>query len=175
MRKLWRLYHSGDVFSVNEEEASKAELKVLHKTIKKINYDIEHFSFNTSVSNFMICVNELTELKCNKRVVLEPLAILISPYSPHIAEELWHKLGHQESITYAQFPECNEAYLVETAFSYPISFNGKTKFNYEFDLSLSKEDLEKAVMSLEQTQKMLEGKLPKKVIVVHQKIVNIVV
>jgi leucyl-tRNA synthetase len=175
MRKLWRLYHSGDVFSVNEEEASKAELKVLHKTIKKINYDIEHFSFNTSVSNFMICVNELTDLKCNKRAVLEPLAILISPYAPHIAEELWSKLGHDESITYAQFPVCNEAYLIETTFSYPISFNGKTKFNYEFDLSLGKDDLEKAVMDLEQTQKLLEGKTPKKVIVVHQKIVNIVI
>lgn len=175
IRKLWRLYHTGDVFNVSEEEASKAEMKTLHKTIKKINYDIEHFSFNTSVSNFMICVNELSELKCNKRAVLEPLAILISPYAPHIAEELWHKLGHHESITYAQFPECNDAYLVETTFSYPISFNGKTKFNYEFDLSLGKEDLEKAVMALEQTQKVLEGKLPKKVIVVHQKIVNIVV
>jgi leucyl-tRNA synthetase len=175
MRKLWRLYHHGDVFNVIDEAATKTELKTLHKTIKKINYDIEHFSFNTSVSNFMICVNELTELKCNKRSVLEPLAILISPYAPHIAEELWNKLGHTESITYAQFPVCNEAYLVETTFSYPISINGKTKFNYDFDLSLGKEDLEKAVMALEQTQKMLEGKLPKKVIVVHQKIVNIVV
>ena len=175
MRKLWRLYHSGDVFNVSDEEATKAELKTLHKTIKKINYDIENFSFNTSVSNFMICVNELTELKCNKRAILAPLAILISPYAPHIAEELWSKLGHQESITYAQFPECNETYLIETSFNYPISFNGKTKFNYDFDLSLSKEDLEKAVMELEQTQKLLEGKLPKKIIVVHQKIVNIVV
>jgi leucyl-tRNA synthetase len=123
----------------------------------------------------MICVNELTDLKCNKRAVLEPLAILISPYAPHIAEELWSKLGHDESITYAQFPVCNEAYLIETTFSYPISFNGKTKFNYEFDLSLGKDDLEKAVMDLEQTQKLLEGKTPKKVIVVHQKIVNIVI
>lgn len=175
MRKLWRLYQNGDVFNVSEEEATKAELKTLHKTIKKINYDIENFSFNTSVSNFMICVNELTELKCNKRSILEPLAILIAPYAPHIAEELWSKLGHQESITYAQFPECNETYLVETSFSYPISINGKTKFNYEFELSLSKEDLEKAVMELDQTQKLLEGKLPKKIIVVPQKIVNIVI
>ncbi len=175
MRKLWRLYHDGDIFNVSDEEATKAELKVLHKTIKKINYDIENFSFNTSVSNFMICVNELTELKCNKRAILEPLAILIAPYAPHIAEELWHQLGHSESITYASFPECNESYLVETSFSYPISINGKTKFNYEFELSLTKEDLEKAVMALEQTQKMLDGKAPKKVIVVHQKIVNIVV
>jgi leucyl-tRNA synthetase len=175
MRKLWRLYHHGDVFNVSDEEATKAELKTLHRTIKKINFDIENFSFNTSVSNFMICVNELTELKCNKRAILEPLAILIAPYAPHIAEELWNKLGHAESITYATFPECNESYLVETSFSYPISFNGKTKFNHEFDLSLTKEALEKAVMELEQTQTILEGKQPKKVIVVHQKIVNIVV
>jgi leucyl-tRNA synthetase len=114
-------------------------------------------------------------LKCNKRVILEPLAILISPYAPHIAEELWSKLGHQDSITYAAFPACDESYLVETSFNYPISLNGKTKFNYEFELSLSKEDLEQAVMQLDQTQKILEGKIPKKVIVVHQKIVNIVV
>ena len=175
MRKLWRLYHDGDIYNVSDEQANKAELKTLHKTIKKINYDIENFSFNTSVSNFMICVNELTELKCNKRAILEPLAILIAPYAPHIAEELWSKLGHSESITYANFPECNESYLVETSFSYPISLNGKTKFNYEFDLSITKEELEKAVMSLDQTIKILDGKAPKKVIVVHQKIVNIVV
>jgi len=175
IRKLWRLYHTNDIFNVSNEDATKAELKTLHKTIKKINYDIAHFSFNTSVSNFMICINELTELKCNKRVILEPLAILISPYAPHIAEELWNKLGHTDSITFAEFPECNESYLIETTFSYPISLNGKTKFNCEFDLSLSKEELEKAVMLLEQTTKMLEGKTPKKVIVVHQKIVNIVV
>ena len=175
MRKLWRLYHDGDIYNVSDEEANKAELKTLHKTIKKINYDIENFSFNTSVSNFMICVNELTELKCNKRSILEPLAILIAPYAPHIAEELWNKLGHSETITYANFPECNESYLIETSFSYPISLNGKTKFNHEFDLSITKEELEKAVMNLDQTIKILDGKAPKKVIVVHQKIVNIVV
>ena len=175
MRKLWRLYHDGDIYNISDEEANKAELKTLHKTIKKINYDIENFSFNTSVSNFMICVNELTELKCNKRSILEPLAILIAPYAPHIAEELWNKLGHSETITYANFPECNESYLIETSFSYPISLNGKTKFNHEFDLSITKEELEKAVMSLDQTIKILDGKAPKKVIVVHQKIVNIVV
>ena len=181
IRKLWRLYHSpfeggkGDVsWNVSNEAATKAELKVLHKTIKKIVYDIEHFSFNTSVSNFMICVNELTELKCNKREILEPLAIVIAPYAPHIAEELWSKLGHKESITYASFPKFNEQYLVETSFNYPVSLNGKPKFNYEFELSVTKEQLEKEIMTLEQTQKMLEGKTPKKVIVVHQKIINIV-
>ncbi|MGQ0828416.1 MAG: leucine--tRNA ligase [Bacteroidota bacterium] len=175
IRKLWRLYHNGEAFSVSNEPASKPELKVLHKTIKKIANDIENFSFNTSVSNFMICVNELTELKCNKREILEPLAIIIAPYAPHVAEELWEKLGHKESITYATFPVCKEEYLVESAFNYPISFNGKTRFFQEYDLSLSKEDIEKEVMGLEQTKKYLEGKAPKKIIVVHNKIVNIVI
>jgi leucyl-tRNA synthetase len=175
IRKLWRLYHAGDALNISEEKATKPELKVLHKTIKKIISDIEGFSFNTSVSNFMICVNELTELKCNKREILEPLAIIIAPYAPHIAEELWSKLGHKESITYASFPVLKEEYLVESAFNYPVSFNGKTRFFQEYDLSLSKESIEKEVLSLEQTQKYLEGKTPKKVIVVHNKIVNIVV
>jgi leucyl-tRNA synthetase len=183
IRKLWRLYHSDannqqpttNNFFVSNDAATKPELKALHRTIKKIVHDIENFSFNTSVSNFMICVNELTDLKCNKREILEPLAIVIAPYAPHVAEELWNKLGHTESITYATFPECNESYLVETAFSYPVSFNGKTRFFQEYDLSLSKEDIEKEVLTLEQTQKYLEGKTPKKIIVVHNKIVNIVI
>ncbi|HLC83379.1 MAG TPA: class I tRNA ligase family protein, partial [Bacteroidia bacterium] len=175
IRKLWRLYHNGDVLNVSNEAATKPELKTLHKTIKKISYDIENFSFNTSVSNFMICVNELTDLKCNKREILEPLAIIIAPYAPHIAEELWEKLGHTTSISYATFPELNESYLVESAFSYPVSFNGKTRFFQEYDLSLTKEQIEKEVLTLEQTQKYLEGKTPKKIIVVHNKIVNIVI
>jgi leucyl-tRNA synthetase len=175
IRKLWRLYHNGDALNISNEAANKAELKTLHKTIKKIASDIESFSFNTSVSNFMICVNELTELKCNKREILEPLAIIIAPYAPHLAEELWNKLGHTESITYAAFPEVKEEYLVESAFNYPVSFNGKTRFFQEYDLSLSKEAIEKEVLNLEQTQKYLEGKTPKKIIVVHNKIVNIVV
>lgn len=176
IRKLWRLYHNGSgVLNVSDEKAGKPELKALHKTIKKIAHDIENFSFNTSVSNFMICVNELTELKCNKREILEPLAIIIAPYAPHIAEELWKKLGHAESVTYAKFPEFKEEYLVESAFNYPVSFNGKTRFFQEYDLSLSKEEVEKEVLALEQTQKYLEGKTPKKVIVVHNKIVNIVI
>lgn len=175
MRKLWRLYHNGEVVNISNEPASKAELKILHKTIKKIAGDIENFSFNTSVSNFMICVNELTELKCNKREILEPLAIIISPYAPHIAEELWSRLGYTQSITYAVFPDAKEEYLVESSFNYPVSFNGKTRFFQEYDLSLSKEDIEKEILKLEQTQKYLEGKTPKKVIVVHNKIVNIVV
>ncbi|MCW3103233.1 MAG: leucyl-tRNA synthetase [Bacteroidetes bacterium] len=175
MRKLWRLYHNGDTLNISDEAPAKPELKVLHKTIKKIVHDIENFSFNTSVSNFMICVNELTELKCNKRAILEPLAIIIAPYAPHMAEELWKRLGHTESITYAAFPEFREEYLVESAFNYPVSINGKTRFFQEYDLSLSKEDIEKEVLNLEQTQKYLEGKTPKKIIVVHNRIVNIVV
>ncbi len=183
IRKLWRLYHTcsnnqqltTNNFFVSNEPATKPELKVLHKTIKKIISDIEGFSFNTSVSNFMICVNELTELKCNKREILEPLAIIIAPYAPHLAEELWLQLGHNESITYATFPELKEEYLIESAFNYPVSFNGKTRFFHEYDLFLTKEQLEKEVMTLEQTQKYLEGKTPKKIIIVHNKIVNIVI
>ena len=123
----------------------------------------------------MICVNELTDLKCNKREILEPLAVLVAPFAPHIAEELWNKFGHTESVTFAKWPEYKEEYTVENSFSYPVSFNGKTRFFQELDSALSKEDVEKEVMALEQTQKYLEGKQPKKVIVVHKKIVNIVV
>ncbi len=184
IRKLWRLYHQspspigegrGEVFYVSNESPTKPELKTLHKTIKKIAQDIENFSFNTSVSSFMICVNELTELKCSKREILESLAILMAPYAPHIAEELWNKLGHEETITFAAFPICYEEFLIESSFNYPISFNGKTRFFQEYDRALSKEEVEKEVLTLEQTQKYLEGKTPKKVIVVHNKIVNIVI
>jgi leucyl-tRNA synthetase len=183
LKKLWKLFYQSansqqpatNSFSVSEEAPSKAELKSLHKTIKKVTDDIDRFSFNTSVSNFMICVNELTELKCNKRAILEPLIILIAPYAPHIAEEIWEKLGHSDGISYQQWPVFEEKYLTETAFNYPVSFNGKTRFFHEFDLALNKEQLEKEVMALNETQKYLEGKSPKKVIVVHNKIVNIVV
>lgn len=171
LKKLWKLYVNG----ISEEAPAKAELKTLHKTIKKITEDIERFSFNTSVSNFMICVNELTDQKCNKRQILEPLLILVSPYAPHIAEELWEHLGHKESIAIAPFPAFNEAHLVEDNFNYPISFNGKTRFNIEMPLTLTPAEIEKLVMEAEQTQKYLEGKQPKKVIVVPKKIVNIVV
>lgn len=175
VRKLWRLFHQGEQVTISDEPATKLEYKILHKTIKKIAADIDNFSFNTSVSNFMICVNELTDIKCNKREILTPLAIIISSYAPHIAEELWSKLGNTESITYATFPELKQEYLVESAFNYPVSFNGKTRFFQEYDLSLSKEDIEKEVLNLDQTIKYLEGKTPKKIIVVHNKIVNIVV
>ena len=171
LKKLWKLYVNG----ISQDAPTKAELKTLHKTIKKITEDIERFSFNTSVSNFMICVNELTEQKCNKRAILEPLLILVSPYAPHIAEELWKQLGHNESIAFSAFPDFNEAYLVEDNFNYPVSFNGKTRFNIELPTNLSNADIEKMVMEAEQTKKYLDGKQPKKVIIVPKKIVNIVV
>lgn len=177
LKKLWRLFYqnASTTLSVTENEPTKAELKTLHKTIKKITEDIERFSFNTSVSNFMICVNELTDLKCNTRAVLEPLLILVSPYAPHIAEELWSQLGHTESISFEAFPECNEAHLVEDSFTYPVSFNGKMKFSIELPATLTVAEIEKEVMSLEDVQKFLNGASPKKVIIVPKKIVNIVV
>ncbi|MHB8260137.1 MAG: leucine--tRNA ligase [Bacteroidia bacterium] len=175
LKKLWRLFYNTGSFAVSDVEASKAELKALHKSIKKITEDIERFSFNTSVSNFMILVNELTDLKCNKRAILEPLLIILSPYAPHITEELWKQLGHAGSIATESFPMFNEAYLVEDNFAYPISFNGKTRFNIELPLNLSQQEIEKIVMEAEQTRKYLDGKTPKKVIVVPKKIVNIVV
>ncbi len=175
LKKLWRLFHDTQFnFLVTAEAPSKPELKTLHKTIKKIHDDIERYSFNTSVSNFMICVNELSELKCNKRAILEPLVILISPYAPHIAEELWKLLGHTESISYAQFPDYNEAHMEDDSFAYPVSFNGKTKFKMELPLTMGIQEIEKEVMSSEEAKKYLEGKTPKKIIIVPKKIVNIV-
>lgn len=174
LKKLWRLFYGKDGFAISEETPSKAELKTLHKTIKKINEDLERFSFNTSVSNFMICVNELGEQKCNKRAILEPLLVLLSPYAPHITEELWQQCGHAESIAFAPFPELNETYLVEDNFNYPISVNGKMKFQIELPATLSAADIEKEVLSRDEVVKLLNGAQPKKVIVVPKKIVNIV-
>jgi len=174
LKKLWKLYTNEDNFEVSEEKASAESLKTLHKTIKKVTEDIEAFSFNTSVSSFMICVNELMAQKCDQREVLEPLAVLIAPYAPHIAEELWQKLGHNESVTTAAYPEFEEKYLVESTKEYPISFNGKMRFTLELPLDLSKDEIEKAVMANEKTKNQLEGRTPKKIIVVPGKIVNIV-
>ena len=176
LKKLWKLYHLGadGAFYVSDNQATNEEYKTLHKTIKKVEEDIENFSFNTSVSTFMIAVNELTVLKCNKRAILEPLAILIEPYAPHIAEELWQKLGHYESISTANFPLFDPKYLVESSKVYPISFNGKMKFTLELPLDLTKEAIEKAVMAHEKTQQNLQGRIPKNIIIVPGKIVNIV-
>ncbi|WOD44845.1 leucine--tRNA ligase [Hwangdonia lutea] len=174
LKKLWKLYADDNGLKVNDAEPSKESLKTLHKTIKKVQEDIESFSFNTSVSTFMIAVNELTAQKCTSKDILEPLLILISPYAPHIAEELWHQLGHAESISTAAFPKFEEKHLVESSKNYPISFNGKMRFTMELPLDMSKEDIEKAVLAHEKTKDQLQGREPKKVIVVPGKIVNIV-
>jgi len=174
LKKLWGLFFKEGNLLLTDEQANADELKTLHKTIKKITFDIENFSYNTSVSAFMICVNELFTLKCNKKTILEPLTILLAPFAPHIAEELYHVLGNEETVCDAQFPVCNEAYLVESSVKYPISFNGKVRFMLELPADMSKEDVEKTVMANEQTIKQLDGNAPKKIIVVPGKIVNIV-
>lgn len=176
LRKVWNLYHNAaGEFAVSDEKAIKEELKALHKAIKKMEEDMANYSFNTSVSSFMICVNELTALKCNKREVLEPLAVLISPYAPHISEELWSLLGHSGSITTANFPEFKEEYLVESNFEYPVMINGKMRAKLDLPLSLTVPEIEKAALADASVQKWLEGKAPKKVIIVPGKIVNLVV
>ena len=174
LKKLWNLYWAGDSVKVTDESASKDELKSLHKLIKKVTADIENFSFNTSVSAFMICVNELTSLATNKREILKPLLILLSPYAPHIAEELWHAIGEEGSVVTAEWPELNEAYLVEDNFTYPVSFNGKTRFMLSLPATLTPQEVEAAVLSAPEAEKWLEGKTPRKVIVVPKRIVNIV-
>ncbi len=174
LKKLWRLFHDDTGFRVSDASPSKESYKTLHKTIKKVEEDIEAFSFNTSVSTFMIAVNELTAQKCDSREILEPLIVLISPYAPHIAEELWERLGHKGSISTVPFPEFNEGYLIESTKEYPISFNGKMRFKLELPLDLSKDAIEAAVLAHEKTQQYLEGRTPKKVIVVPGRIVNIV-
>lgn len=174
LKKLWKLYLQDEKFAVSDAEPNKEEWKILHKTIKKVDEDITNFSFNTSVSSFMIAVNELTAQKCNKRAILEPLAILIAPYAPHIAEELWLNLGHNESVSTATFPVFDPKYLVESTKTYPVSFNGKTRFTIDLSLDLNKEEIEAAVMAHEKTKQQLEGRIPKKIIIVPGKIVNIV-
>lgn len=169
LKKLWKLY-----LTVDNAEPAKENLKTLHKTIKKVVEDIENFSFNTSVSTFMICVNELTAQKCTSKAILEPLTILVSPYAPHIAEELWEKIGNTQSIAEASFPIFEKKYLVESSKEYPISFNGKMRFTMELSLDLNKDEIEAAVMANEKTQAQLAGRTPKKIIVVPGKIVNIV-
>ncbi|GGG30289.1 leucine--tRNA ligase [Pontibacter amylolyticus] len=176
LKRFWKLFHDNDGnFAVSDEEPTAAELKSLHKTVKKVEEDIERFSFNTSVATFMICVNELTPFKTNKRAILEPLTIALAPYAPHIAEELWEKLGHSESIAFAPFPAWDEKYLVENTFEYPVSVNGKTRGKMAFATDAPREDMEKAVLADEQIVKFLEGKTPKKVIIVPNKIINVVV
>lgn len=174
LRKFWRLYVNDDRLIVTDEEPDREEWKILHKTVKKIELDIENFSFNTSVPAFMIAANELTALKCNKRAVLEPLAIALAPYAPHIAEELWHRLGHDTSITAASFPQWDEKYLTEDSFDYPVSFNGKVRFKLNMPLGATDAEIESAVMAASETARYLDGKTVKKMIIVPKKIINIV-
>lgn len=174
LKKLWRLYFDDNGLIVNNDEPTKDNLKSLHKTIKKVAEDIESFSFNTSVSQFMICVNELSSQNCHSRAILEPLAILVSPYAPHIAEELWSQLGHTTSISEVAFPAFDAKHLVETNKEYPVSFNGKMRFTIELPLDLTKEQIEEIVMKDERTQRQLDGRTPNKVIIVPGKIINLV-
>ena len=174
LKKLWRLYFDENGLIVNNDEPSKDNLKSLHKTIKKVAEDIEGFSFNTSVSQFMICVNELSSQNCHSRAILEPLAVVISPYAPHIAEELWSLLGHQGSIATVPFPVFDPQHLVESEKEYPVSFNGKMRFTIKLPLDLTKEQIEEIVMQDERTQKQLDGRTPNKVIIVPGKIINLV-
>ena len=174
MKKLWRLYFDDNGLQVSDAEPTAEMYKALHKTIKKVTEDIENFSFNTSVSQFMICVNELATLKCNHRAILEPLAVLISPYAPHIAEELWSQLGHEGSISTVAFPVCEEKYLVESEKEYPVSFNGKMRFTIKLPLDLSVPQIQEIVMADERTIKQLDGRTPNKVIIVPGKVINLV-
>ncbi|MEP5105785.1 MAG: leucine--tRNA ligase [Ekhidna sp.] len=175
LRKFWSLFHQGEAFQVSDEEPTKEELKVLHGTIKKVAEDVERLSLNTSVSTFMIAVNELSSLKCNKRAILEPMTIILSPFAPHIAEELWHLLGNEGTVVDAPYPEFQEKYLVEDSIEYPVSVNGKMRAKISFAADASKEEVEAGALANETIQKWLDGKDPKKVIVVPKKIVNIVV
>ncbi len=176
IRKLWRLYHDkNNEAALSDQPPTEQELKTLHKTIKKVSNDIERFSFNTAVSAFMVCVNELTDLQCNKREVLEPLAVIVAPFAPHIAEELWYLLGHRESVALASFPDYDEKLVADDVIEYPVSFNGKTRFKLQLPADASREAVEKAALDAQEAQKWLEGKQVRKVIVVPKKIVNIVV
>ena len=174
LKKTWRLYHPSEEFSVSDAAPSADSLKTLHQTIKKVTEDIEQFSFNTCISAFMICVNELSSQKCNHRSILEPLAILLSPFAVHLAEELWERLGHTTSISTVPYPIYEERHLVESTKNYPVSFNGKMRFTHELPLDLSPKEIEEIILAEEQTQKYLHGRTPKKVIVVPGKIINIV-
>ena len=175
LRKFWRLFYDGDAWIVNDEKASAEDLKTLHKLIAKEQSDIETFSFNTTVSAFMIAINDLTDRKVSKREVLEPLVIMLSPFAPHMAEQLWHDLGHEDSVTYASFPEYHEEYTVENNCTYAVSFNGKMRFTTDLPKSMTPADVQRAVLAMDQARKYTDGLTVVKVIVVPGKIVNVVV
>ena len=175
LRKLWRLfYNDQDQLILTEKAPTADELKILHKTIKKVEEDIERHSFNTSVSTFMVCVNELSALKCTSKQILDELLIVLSPYAPHITEELWEKSGHKESISFSAYPQWKQEYMIESEFEYPISINGKMRAKINFPLDMPAADIEKQVLANDIVQKWLEGKAPKKIIVVPNRIVNVV-
>ena len=176
LKKLWRLYFDEQKgWIVTDEQPNEAELRAIHKTIKKVGEDIERFSFNTSVSQFMICVNELTALNCHKRDVLEALAVIIAPFAPHLAEELWHQFGHQTSVLDAPFPVYEEKHIAESTKKYPVAVNGKTRVEIEFPLDMDEAQIQKEVLADETIAKWLEGKAPKKIIFVKGRMINIVV
>ena len=174
LKKFWRLFYEGDQWIVEDKEASKKELKILHETIKKLTDDIENFSFNTCVSALMICVNELTALSCHTRTILSPLTILLAPFAPHIASELWEKLGNSTQLDFEDFPLAENAYLVDDTKNYPVSFNGKMRFTLELALDLEQDAIKEAVLKDARTADYLAGKTPKKWIIVPNKIINIV-
>jgi leucyl-tRNA synthetase len=176
LKKMWRLYFDEQKgWIVTNEPASDAELRIIHKTIKKVGDDIERFSLNTSVSQFMICVNELSALNCHKRWILEPLAVLIAPFAPHVAEELWHQFGNEGSVVDASFPKYEEAYITENTKRYPVAVNGKTRIEMEFPLDAQQELVEREVLADATIIKWLEGKEPKKIIYVKGRMINVVV
>ena len=174
LKKLWRLFHPNGKFSVNENDPAKDSLKTFNHAIRKVTNDINNYSFNTCISSFMICVNELSSQKCNNRKILEPLIVLISPFAPHICEELWEKLGNTPSISNEPYPIANSIHLKEMQITYPISFNGKMRFTLDLEAEASIEEIEQAALTDERTAQYLEGKTIRKVIVVPSKIVNIV-
>ena len=175
IKKLWNLYYKGDICLVDDSEPTPESLKTLHTLIKKVTQDIENFSYNTSVAAFMICVNELTQQKCHSRKVLEQLVVVLAPFAPHVAEELWHSaIGHDTTVNDAQWPKWNENYLVESTVNYAVSFNGKVRFTISVAADMPKDDVEKKALGDPAAQKWMDGKAIKKVIVVPGKIVNVV-
>ena len=175
LKKLWNLFYQGDKLAVQDTEPTKEELKSVHKLIKKISWDVENFSYNTSISAFMICVNELTALKSRNKQMLEKVIVLLAPFAPHISEELWHELGHDQTVCDAEWPVWNEEYLKEDVVTYAVSFNGKARFSLEIKAGTPREEIEQIVLNHESSARWLEGKTPKKIIVVPNKIVNIVI
>jgi leucyl-tRNA synthetase len=175
LNKFWKLFFEGEVFRVTEEDPTRNELKILHKTIKKVSWDIENMSFNTSIPAFMVATNELGQLKCSKRKILEPLLVLMAPFAPHVTEELWALCGNSTSIHTAQWPDLNEEYLIESSFEYPVSINGKTRTQITFSLDTDNAAIEAAVLADETVQKWLNGEVPKKIIIVKGRIINIVI